>query len=108
MLVGSRKAFPTSQRSSREVMQMAEPSTPASSSLSRQAPADVPAALAGTEVLTVSPFHQQIVEDLRWASEQYACGHFDQWVGMYVAVLDKKTLGEGYHVGRLLERVTQA
>jgi hypothetical protein len=82
--------------------------SPATASLSPQRAAHLPAVLSGAEVLDVSPFHRQVVEDLRWAADQYAAGRFDPYLGMYVAILDKKKLGVDYHVGRLLDRVTQA
>jgi anti-anti-sigma regulatory factor len=55
--------------------------------------------------LTVSSFHQEIIDDLRWAEEQYAEGHFAQYAGMHVAIIRKELKAAGNHVGHLLEEV---
>jgi anti-anti-sigma regulatory factor len=58
--------------------------------------------------LSVSSFHREIIDDLRWAEEQYAQGHFAKYAGMHVAIIRKELKAAGNHVGQLVEEVHQA
>jgi hypothetical protein len=85
----------------------AEPTSTKTSSPPNLA-AGIPTTLGEVQVLEVSPFHQQVIRDLRWAAQEHASGRLDQYVGKYVAVLDQQVRGAHHHLGKLIDEVRQA
>jgi hypothetical protein len=63
--------------------------------------------LRGSEVLWIGPFHRAILDDLLWAREQSASGAFDDQLGKYIAVVNRKILGSGFHAYNLVQQITK-
>lgn len=56
-------------------------------------------------VLSVSSFHREIIDDLRWAEEQYRQHRFDQYSGQHIAILKGKVEGASTDAAALITEV---
>lgn len=55
--------------------------------------------------LYVGPLLQEVIKDLRWADKQYQQHQFDEYAGMYLAILNAKVEGADTNLGALLDSV---
>jgi hypothetical protein len=57
--------------------------------------------------LQLSPEGWEYLADLKWVNQEYNLGHWNQYVGNYIAVYKKQLLGFGPDLIALRERVTR-
>jgi hypothetical protein len=57
------------------------------------------------EVLEISPFHREVLNDLLWAEAEAKRGTLPGKPGQYVAVVNREVKDVGFHVGEMMKRL---